>query len=152
MHTYAHNRQVYDSYSFVAAFLLALSIHTCPHVSPGGKSQRRSRDVRIHTFINPVNSSTSILIVACRCHLVYMFVNACGCKLNHKILEVLEKHLIRIDKCLIPFTCSLHLSSGYTATVLSFCVCSIREFYVISIDIIDKAWHHVSTKLTILIG
>ena len=47
-------RLVYDSYSFVAAFLLALSIYTCPHVSPGGESQRRSRGVRMHTFINPV--------------------------------------------------------------------------------------------------
>ena len=115
-------RQVYDSYSFVAAFLLALSIHTCPHVSPGGKSQRRSRDVRMHIFINPVNSSTSILIVACRCHLVYMFVNACGCKLNHKILEVLEKHLIRIDKCLIPFTCSLVIRVYCSCLIPFLCV------------------------------
>ena len=60
MHMYVYNRQVYDSYSFVAAFLLALSIQ--------------------------------------------------------------------------------------------FCVCSIREFYVITVEIIDKAWHHISTKSAILIG
>ena len=57
MHTYVYTelyRQVYDSYSFDAAPQLALSVHTCPHVSPGGKSQRRSRGVHMHTFINPV--------------------------------------------------------------------------------------------------